>query len=171
MRGGQRPNCCTDLGVTIESRRRPRSNAGLRLAGEGLDARRVGVVRCTLLPPYCILQTPCRHAPKPARAMGVDEVRRAGCGGGLHADVGRDNTPFARWHRPGPRVWGARPRAAPWWQTPRLSLGRRGRLGHDVCGCVAAGDVRLPSDDGTQLPPTNAHGTGPETVDSLPRHK
>jgi len=86
------------------------------------------------------------------------------------ADVGRD-TPFARWHRPGSRVWGARPRAAARWQTPRLSLGRRGRLGHDVSGCVAAGDVRLPSDDGTQLPPTNAHGMGPDTVDRLPRHK
>jgi len=86
------------------------------------------------------------------------------------ADVGRD-TPFARWHRPGPRVWGARPRAAARWQTPRLSLGQRGRLGHDVCGCVAAGDVRLPSDDGTQLLPTNVRGTGPDTVDNLPRHK
>jgi len=65
------------------------------------------------------------------------KFKRPACLGGLYAvAIHMERIQFMWWRRSGPRVWGARPRVAARYQTPRLPLGRRGRLGHDVCKCA-----------------------------------
>jgi len=159
--GGHLPKYCT--GCDHRQWLLPEVECWL-VVGRG-RTRRSSSRRGEVYPP-ATFQAPCRHAPKPARAMGLDEVRRPAAVGDCPSRTRRTCGPrhtLCAVAPPGPPCVG---RAAPCSRavadSPSVAQAtgpfgvRRGRV--RAARCVAAGDARLPGDDWTQLPPTTRTG-------------